>query len=153
MGVLNNTSAFRNAILGSAPVAKTGVTLSVATLPAFTVTGGEALITGFWLRVTTSITTAGGTVAVNLVPTSGVTLTLVTATDLGTVNTTAGTVVGLDRAAAASPSFLRGGRITLEGLVTTGTINLVGAGAIATGVVNAYLTWVPLTDGALIVAA
>lgn len=153
MAVLNNASAFRNAILGSAPVAKTGVTLSVATLPAFTVAGGEALITGLWLKVTTGITTAGGTVAVNLVPTSGLTLTLVSATDLGTVNTTAGTVVGVDRAAAAAVSFLRGGRVTLEAVVTTGVINLVGAGSIATGVVNAYVTWVPLTDGATIVAA
>lgn len=152
MGVLNQGSAFRNAILGGAPVAKTGVALSAATLAAFTVAGGEALITSLWLKVSVVISTDGGTVAVNNVPTAGNTMTLVTATDLGTTDSVAGTVIGLDRGTTAASKFLVGGRTDLLAVVTTGVINLVGASSV-NGTVSAYLTYVPLTDGATIVAA
>lgn len=151
MSVLNNASAFRNAILGGAPVTK-AVTLSAATLPAFTVAGGEVLITGIWLKVTTGITTDGGTVAVNNVPTAGNTITLVTATDLGTTDTTAGSVIGIDRGTTAAPSFLRGGRIDIDVVATTGVINVVGAAAV-NGAVTVNVTYVPLTDGATVTAA
>jgi hypothetical protein len=152
MTVVNGGAAFRKGILGNGPVAKTAVALSAATLPAFTVAGGEVLITGFWLKVTTSITTDGGTIAVNNVPTAGNTMTVVTATDLGTTDSVVGTVVGLDRGTTAATKFLIGGRIELNAIVTTGVINLVGAAAV-NGAVSAYLTWVPLTDGATVVAA
>lgn len=152
MTVVSDAVAFRKSILGNGPVAKTGVALSAATLPAFTVAGGEVLITGLWLKVTTSITTDGGTVAINNVPTVGNTITLVAATDLGTTDTVVGSVIGVDRSAAAAPFFLRGGRIDINVMATTGVINLVGAAAV-NGTVNAYLTWVPLTDGATVVAA
>ncbi|MEU0411721.1 hypothetical protein ABZ307_28420 [Streptomyces griseorubiginosus] len=151
MSVLNDRSAFRNAILGGVPVSK-AVTLSAATLPAFTVAGGEVLITGLWLKVTTSITTDGGTVAVNNVPTAGNTVTLVTATDLGTTDTVAGSVVGVDRAATAAPSFLRGGRVDVNAVATTGVVNVVGASSV-NGAAAIYVTWVPLTDGATLTAA
>jgi hypothetical protein len=151
MSVLNNRSAFRNAILGGAPASK-AVTLSAATLPAFTVAGGEVLITGLWLKVTTSITTDGGTVAVNCVPTAGNTITVVTATDLGTTDTVAGAVVGLDRGTTAASKFLLGGRTDLNAIVTTGTVNVVGASSV-NGAATIYVTWVPLTDGATLTAA
>lgn len=151
MTVVNEAAAFRKSSLGAGPVAK-AVTLSAATLPAFAVAGGEVAITGIWLKVTTSITTDGGTVAVNNVPTTGSTITLVTATDLGTTDTVAGSVVGLDRGATAAPSFLRGGRIDLFAVATTGVVNLVGASS-PNGAVTVYVTWVPLTDGATLVAA
>lgn len=152
MSTLISGTQVRQISLGQGMVAKTGVALSAATLPAFTVAGGEVLITSLYVKVTTSITTDGGTLAVNNVPTSGGTITLVTATDLGTTDTTAGTVVGLDRAATAAPSFLRGGRVDLSAVVTTGVVNLVGAAAI-NGTVSVYVSWVPLTDGATLVAA
>lgn len=151
MSVLNNASAFRNAILGGAPVSK-AVTLSAATLPAFTVAGGEVLITGLWFKVTTSSTTDGGTIAVNCVPTAGNTMTLVTATDIGTTDSVAGTVIGLDRGTTAASKFLIGGRTDLNAVVTTGTVNLVGASSV-NGAGTLYVTWIPLTDGATLVAA
>lgn len=132
-------------------VRKAALALSAATLPAFTVTGGEVCITSIHLKVTTSITTDGGTVAVNNVPTAGSTITLVTATDLGTADTVLGSVVGIDRAAAAAPSFLRGGRVDLDAVVTTGVINVVGAAAV-NGAVDVVITYVPLTNGAAVVA-
>lgn len=151
MAVLNQNDAYRLAIYGPV-VSKTGVALSAATIPAFTVAGGEALITALWLKVTVSITTDTGTLAVNNVPTTGNTMTLVTATDLGTSDTVAGSVVGLDRGTTAASKFLVGGRVDLHALVTTGVINLVGASGV-NGTVSAYLAWVPLTSGATIVAA
>ncbi len=150
MSVLDDPSAFRKATLGLGPVSKASGTLSAATVPAFTVAGGEVLITALWLKVTTSITGAG-TVAVQNDPTTGDTFVLVTATDLGSTDTVAGSVVGLDAAATAAPSFLRGGRTDLNAVVTTGTVDLVGASSI-NGAVTAYVLWVPLTDGATLVA-
>lgn len=132
-------------------VKKAALALSAATLPAFTVLGGEVLITSVHLKVTTSITTDGGTVALNNVPTAGNTLTLVTATDLGTTDSVVGTVVGVDRAATTAPAFLRGGRVDLDSVVTTGVLNIVGAAAV-NGAVDVVLTYVPLTNGASIVA-
>lgn len=151
MGVLNNNDAYRLAIYGPV-VSKTGIALSAATIPAFTVAGGEALITALWLKVSVSITTDLGTLAVNNVPTAGNTMTLVTATDLGSTDTVAGSVIGLDRGTTAASKFLVGGRVDLHSLVTTGVVNLIGAAAI-NGTVSAFLAWVPLTSGATIVAA
>jgi hypothetical protein len=63
-----------------------------------------------------------------------------------------GTVVGLDRGTTAASKFLRGGRVNLDAVVTTGTVDLVGAASV-NGAVTVYVTWVPLTDGATLVAA
>lgn len=151
MSVLNDPAAFRKATIGLGPVSKASGA-SPTTVAAFTVAGGEVLITALWLKVTTSITTDGGTLAVNSVPTTGDTETLVTATDLGTTDTTAGTVVGLDRGTTAASKFLRGGRTDLNAVVATGVVNLLGASSV-NGAATIYCTWVPLTDGATLVAA
>lgn len=151
MSVTNEAAAFRKSVLGAGPVSK-AITLSAATLPAFTVAGGEVLITGLWLKVTTAITTDGGTVAVNNVPTAGTTMTLITATDLGTSDTAIGSVVGLDRGTTAASKFLLGGRVDLLAVATTGVVNVVGAASV-NGAATIYATWVPLTDGATLVAA
>lgn len=143
----------RELVLGAGPISKaSGAITGDPTTAMFTVAGGEVLITALWLKVTTSITTDGGTLAMNLVPTTGNTVTLVTATNLGTTDTVAGSVVGIDGAATAAPSFLRGGNVRLGAVVTTGTINLIGASS-ANGAVTVYATWVPLVDGASLVAA
>src|SRR5207253_5323578 len=118
MSVILQGTQQRQIALGQGPVSKASVTLSAATFPVFTVAGGEVLITSLWLKVTTSITTDGGTLAVNNVPTAGNTVVLVTATDLGTTDTVVGSVVGVDRAATAAASFLRGGRIDLNAIAT-----------------------------------
>jgi hypothetical protein len=153
MSVLNDAAAFRKAVAGLGPVSKaSGAISGNPTINCFTVAGGEVLITGLWLKVTTSITTDGGTLAVTNDPSTGDTITLVTATDLGTTDTVAGTVVGLDQGSTAASKFLRGGRIDLRAVVTTGTVDLVGASSV-NGAVTVYATWVPLTDGATLVAA
>lgn len=150
MSVIIQGTELRSITLGRY-ASKASGTLSATTIPVFTVAGGEVLITSLHLKVTTSITGIG-TLAAQINPTTGDTMTLVTATDLGTTDTVAGSVVGLDNAATAAPSFLRGGRIDLDAVVTTGQIELLGASAI-NGAVTVVVTWVPLTDGATLVAA
>lgn len=150
MSVIIQGTELRSITLGRY-ASKASGTLSAATIAAFTIAGGEVLITSLHLKVTTSITGIG-TLAAQINPTTGDTMTLVTATDLGTTDTVAGSVVGLDVGTTAAPSFLRGGRIDLNAVVTTGQIELVGASAI-NGAVTVVVTWVPLTDGATLVAA
>ncbi len=151
MSTLIQGSQLRAIDLGQGPVSKASGA-SPTTVTAFTVAGGEVLITGLWLKVTTSITTDGGTLSVTNAPTTGDTITIVTATDLGTTDTTAGTVVGLDSGTTAASKFLRGGRVNLNAVVTTGTVVLNGASSV-NGAVTLYVTWVPLSDGATLVAA
>lgn len=154
MSVLNNASAFRKAILGEGPVSKASGTLTHnGVVQLFTVTGGEVCITGLWLKVTTTMAGAN-TVAIQADPTTGDTQTLVTATDLGGTDTAAGSVVGLTQGTTAASSFLRGGRIDLNAVVTTGEVELVATGdGTVDGAVTVYCTWIPLTDGATLVAA
>lgn len=122
------------------------------TLTMFNITGGDVAITALWLDVTTDITVDTGTLAVQANPTTGDTQTIVTATDLGTTNTAAGSVVGLDRGTTAASKFLRGGSVMLNAVATTGTIELVGASGVD-GAVTLNVCWVPLTNGAALAAA
>jgi hypothetical protein len=151
MTALNSSAAARLATSGLGPVSKT-LALSAATLAAFNIAGGEVLITNLWVKITVSSTTDGGTIAVNNVPTAGNTATIVTATDIGTTDSVAGTVIGLDRGTTAASKFLIGGRTDLEAVVTTGVVNLVGASAV-NGTATISCLWVPLTTGATLVAA
>ena len=153
MSVLNDGAAFRKAILGFGPVSKaSGAITGNPTTPLFTVAGGEVMITSLWGVVTTAISTDGGTLAIQQNPTTGDTQTLVTATDLGTTDTAVGSVLGLDQGTTAASKFLRGGRHDILWVITTGQVEMVGASS-ANGAVTFYCTWVPLTDGATLVAA
>ena len=132
--------------------------LSAATLPIFTVAGGEVLITSFYLKATVSIAAAGGTLALQSNPTTGDTAaSIVTATDLGTSDAVAGTVIGVRDEAVADTNvvpyrFAENGKALRDIVVSTGQLELVGASGID-GTVLAVVTWVPLTDGATLVAA
>lgn len=153
MTVVNDGSAFRKGILGNGPVSKaTGTITGNPTTALFTIAGGEVLITGIWGKVTTALSTDSGTYALQANPTTGDTQTIVTATDLGTSDTAVGSVIGLTHGTTAAPAFLRGGTVRHEAVVTTGQIEFVGA-ASANGAITFYVTWVPLTDGATLVAA
>ncbi len=152
MGVLDNLAGIRLANLGQIASKASGTITGDPTTAIFTVAGGEVLLTALWLKVTTAITTDSGTLAINLVPTTGDTQILVSATDLGTTNTTAGTTVGLTRGTTAIPAFLRAGTIELGVPAVAGTINLIGA-ASANGAVTVYVGWYPLVAGATLVAA
>lgn len=122
----------------------------------FTVAGGEVLITALWGKVTTAITLAGETVALQTDPTTGDTVTIIQATDLGTTDTAAGTTLGVTGEQIAGTSdFAKGGFALRDLVVTTGEVEAVvndGAGT-EDGVIEWYCTWVPLTPGATVVAS
>ena len=146
----NDLKQIRRAVLGKVATKASG-TLASSAIPVFTIAGGEVMVTSVWLLVTTTISTDGGTVALQLNPTTGDTMTLVTATDLGTTDTLAGGIVGLDQGTTAASKFLRGGRNDVMWVATTGQLELLPASA--NGAVTIGVTWVPLTDGATLVAA
>lgn len=153
MSVLLDNNAFRKAVVGLGPVSKASGTLASSAISVFTVAGGEVLITSVYLKVTTSITTDSATLALQSVQTTGGTATLVTATDLGTTDTVAGAIIGVDNngTTLTAPKFLFGGKADLMVPVATGIIKLLPSGG--NGAVTIYVTWVPLTDGATLVAA
>jgi hypothetical protein len=150
MTVISDSLAFTKVVKGF-PVTKASGTLASTAIPVFTVAGGEVLITSVWLKVTTAISTDAGTVALQQNPTTGDTQTLVTATDLGTSDTAVGSIVGLDQGTTAASKFLRGGRHDIGWVITTGQVEILPASA--NGAVTIGCTWVPLTDGATLVAA
>lgn len=152
MSTLIPGDQLRTLLLGTKASKASGAISGDPTITAFTVTGGDVLITALWLNVTTTIAAAGGTLAVAGNPTTGDTQTIVTATDLGTTDTAAGSVVGLTRGTTAASAFLRGGTVDLGAVVTTGTIELIGASSVD-GAVTLNVCWVPLTNGAVLVAA
>ncbi len=157
MGAYTNGKALRLNVLGSAPVASPSGAFAADTRTIFTVTGGSVLITALWGEVTTAITVAN-TVKLQSNPTTGDTADICTATDIGTTDTAAGTTLGFlydpDDTAATAPDIVKGGGRILEGLIIpTGDIEQVVTGTNPDGAVTWYATWVPLTDGAVLVAS
>lgn len=148
MSVLHNASAFRNMVLGSAPLSKATGTLDEDVTPTlFNITGGEVLITALWAVVTTAVTVAN-TVTIQANPTTGDTSPIV-AGDIGTSDTAAGTVLGWEPDSAA---FVRNGP-PASAVVSTGTVEIDSNGTNVDGALTVYCTWVPLTEGALLAAA
>jgi hypothetical protein len=152
MTVVNEGAAFKKGILGNGPVSKAITLAGAAVHQLFTITGGEVWITGLWAKCTTTMAGAN-TLNLQTDPTTGDTVVVVAATDLGTTDTAAGTVIGVVVESTTTPDFRKGGR-PLSGLVvTTGEIETDCVGAGADGALTWYVTWVPLTDGATLVAA
>lgn len=159
MSVIVQGSQFRNLLLGGAPASSPSGAFAADTRTIFTVTGGEVLITALWGKVTTAITVAN-TVALQTNPTTGDTKVFVEATDIGTNDTAVGTVVGFTPSiddpatsgALGEHSIMLGGHLLQDLVVTTGDIEMVVTGTNPDGAITWYCTWVPLTDGASLVA-
>jgi hypothetical protein len=115
-------------------------TITAGTKQVFTVAGGEVLITALYGKVATALTLATETVALQLDPTTGTTVTWVAATDLEST---------------ATPDFRVNGRPLTNILATTGEIEAVVADVTGTedGAIDWFCTYVPLTPGATVVAA
>lgn len=153
MGNFLDGQAARLNVLGNGPVSKATGTLAATTVPLFTIAGGEVLITSLYGKVTTAITGASGTYAIQVDPTAGDTDTVVTATALGATDVTAGTLLGVRDQGDGTTDFAPG-QFALSGLVAAaGEIELVAADASADGVIEWYATYVPLTDGATLAAS
>lgn len=148
MAVYNEAAAFRKSVLGS--VTTKSITVSgAATQAAFTISGGLVAITSIVGRVTTAITVAGTTKLVAN-PTAGTSVDLCTATDLGTTDTVAGEILVIEKGSAIA---LGADTFSLNPLlVETGQIEVVTATG-GDGTVKWYVTWVPIDEGATLVAA
>lgn len=158
MSTLIQGSQLREIALGRYTQGKTSTITSDTTFQVFTVAGGEVLITALWGKVTTAITDAGEDLALQMDNTTGPTTSLTqNSGDVGTTDTAAGTLIlfSEDNDGASAPGFLLGAGMPLRFVAATGEIELVvgtGTGA-EDGVIEWYCTWVPLTNGATVVAS
>ncbi|RKN61865.1 hypothetical protein D7231_31835 [Streptomyces klenkii] len=149
MSVIIQGEQFRSLLFGRGPISKATGTLAATTVPLFTVAGGRVAITSLVGVVTTSITVANS-YKLQINPTAGDTSDLVAATDIGTTDTTAGTVLGFDGAPASS--IVKGaGGLARPLFLPVGQIEHVSAGT--DGAITWYLTYVPYDDGATVAAA
>lgn len=149
MSVIVQGSQLRNLLFGNAPISKATGTLAATTVALFTVAGGRVAVTSLFGVVTTSITVANS-YKLQINPTTGDTSDIVAATDIGTTDTTAGTVLGFDGAPASS--IVKGaGGLARPLFLPVGQIEHVSAGT--DGAITWYLTYVPYDDGATVVAA
>lgn len=153
MTVVNEADAYRKSALGVL-ASKAYTPLVVETKTLFTVTG-IVLVTSIVGYVTTAITVAN-TVKLQANPTVGVTQDLCAATDIGTTDTPAGDLIAIAGGAATAPVLGIGavnGYSASNGIfVAAGTIEQVTATG-ADGGITWYVTWVPITTGATLVAA
>lgn len=126
-------------------------TLAATTVPLFTVAGGRVALTSVYGLVTTAVTVANS-YKLQHNPTTGTTVDLVAATDIGTTDTPAGDLLSFT--GAANASITRGGAVeSLRSRVVlaVGQVESVSAGT--DGVILWVVTWVPLDHGATLVAA
>lgn len=153
MSVLLDANAFRKAVLGLGPASKATGTLAATTVPIFTVATGQVLVTAMWGVVTTSITVANS-YKLQFNPTTGDTQDMCAATDIGGTDTLAGDILQFGLATTTAPPKLISvgyGTALLNTVLTIGQIESVSAGT--DGAITWYCTWVPLIDGATLVAA
>ena len=168
MSVLNPNQAYALGVLGA--TAKKSYTFATETKTLFTVSG-LVLVTSIVGNVTTAITVAN-TVKLVSNPTTGTSSDLCAATDIGTTDTPAGDLLSITGAplesmifgigavgrfpvteSGASPStnVLTGGP---QGIyIGAGVIQQVTTGTSPDGVVDWYVSWVPIETGATVVAA
>ncbi len=151
MTTLVSGSQLRDIGLGRLASKATG-TLAAETKTLFNITGGLVLITSIVGRVTTAITVANS-YKLQANPTTGTTTNLVAATDIGTTDTPAGSLLGFDGVAASSIQQGPGSvPLLMRALaVDIGTIEHVSAGS--DGAITWMITWVPIENGAALAAA
>lgn len=151
MSTLNPNAGYTLGIVG--PVVSKAITLSGAAVhQIFTVAGGDVLITALWMKCTTTMAGAN-TLNLQVDPTTGDTVVVVAATDLGTTDTAAGTLIGVVDESTTTPDWRKGGRVLTNLPVPIGEVEIDCVGAGADGAVTVYCAWVPLTTGATLTAA
>lgn len=146
MSVLIQGSQIRAVQLGVRVQKATG-TLTAATVPLFTIAGGLVMVTSLVGRVTTAITVANS-YKLQHNPTAGTTVDLCTAADLGTTDTAVGEILVAKKGTAIA---VGAADQAVNVVMDTGQIEHVSAGS--DGAILWVLTYVPIDDGASIVAA
>lgn len=151
MSTLIQSTQQRSLTLGTRVTKGTG-TLAATTVALFTVTG-EVLITSMYGLVTTSITVANS-YKLQFNPTAGDTQDMCAATDIGTTDTTAGSILQFGLATTTAPPKLMSvgyGTAALNTALTAGQIEHVSAGT--DGAITWCLTYIPLSNDGAVVAA
>jgi hypothetical protein len=151
VSVLRPGTDLRTLNLGDRASKSTG-TLAATTVALFTVAGGQVAITSIYGIVTTAVTVANS-YKLQHNPTTGTTSDLFAASDIGTTDTPAGDLLSFTGDAGGA-YLTRGGAVeTLRApiVLAIGQIESVSAGT--DGVITWVVTWVPLDDGASLVAA
>lgn len=150
MSVLNPGSDLRTLNFGDRASKSTG-TLAASTVALFTVAGGRVAITSIYGIVTTAVTVANS-YKLQFNPTTGTTVDLFAAADIGTTDTLAGDLLSFTGDVGGAVLSTGGAVETLRApiVLTIGQIESVSAGT--DGVINWVVTWVPLDDGASLVA-
>jgi hypothetical protein len=151
MSTLIQGSELRTLNFGRRASKSTG-TLAVSTVALFTVAGGQVAITSVYGIVTTAVTVANS-YQLQHNPTAGTTVALFAATDIGTTDTAVGELLGFTGDALGSVLSVGGAVETLRApiVLSAGQIESVSAGT--DGAITWVVTWVPLDDGASLVAA
>lgn len=150
MSVIIQGNQLKKILYGEGPVSKATGTLAASTVALFTIAGGRVAITNMFGLVTTSITVANSYKLQNN-PTAGDTTDINAATDIGTTDTVAGTILGFGQGTTAAPALLKGGYWHGTLVLPVGQIESVSAGT--DGNITWYVQWVPIDDGATLVAA
>jgi hypothetical protein len=157
MSVYNDAAAYTKAVLGQTVQGKTSTITSDTTFQVFTVSGGEVLVTALYGKVTTAITDAGEDIILQVDPTTGTTRAIAqNSGDIGTADVPAGDLIlfSEDNDGASQPGIVLAG-LPLRFVAPIGEVELVvgtGSGA-EDGVIEWYATYVPLIDGATMVAS
>lgn len=151
MSTIISGSQVRTILLGQRAEKSTG-TLAATTVPLFTVAGGKVLVTSIIGEVTAVITVANA-YKLQHNPTVGATRDLCAATDIGTVDTPAGSLLGFQGLAGDSIVQGPGAAPTIKQplVLTAGQVESVSAGT--DGAITWVLTWVALDDAATVTAA
>lgn len=149
MSQLNPNKGFAQAVLGQVVSKSTG-TLAATTVPLFTIAGGLVAVTSIVGRVTTAVTVANS-YKLQHNPTLGTTVDLCAATDIGTTDTVLGEILVVTGTKATGLVVGAFQRNVSAQIMDTGQIESVSAGT--DGVILWYVSWVPIDDGATLVAA
>ena len=151
MSVLVPGSDVRTLNFGERASKSTG-TLAASTVALFTVAGGRVALTSIYGIVTTAITVANS-YKLQHNPTAGTTVDLCAASDIGTTDTPAGDLLSFTGDAGGSYLSTGGAVETLRApiVLAVGQIESVSSGT--DGAITWVVTWVPLDDGASLVAA
>lgn len=152
MTTMVDQTSIRKVVLGERVVGKLQTISGAATHQVFTVAGGQVLITAMWGVCTVEMAGAN-TINVQTDPTTGDTVVIGTAVDLGTTNTAAGTVICGQAATAAAPALVKGSGQPLSFVATIGEVESVATEATADGAIQWYCTYVALTTGATVTAS
>lgn len=131
-------------------VEKSTGTLAATTIPLFTIAGGMVMVTSLQGRVTAPVTVANS-YKLQHNPTAGTTVDLCAASDIGTTDTVLGEIFVVSGVRATGIVIGANPRVAMGVVMDTGQIESVSAGT--DGAILWSLTYIPLDDGASLVAA